>query len=160
MTTQSERDEAFLESLGWTVECQSPFEIRHTDGSFATGQAATMALMVLKADAASDEELESDRVSAKPVTDLLALIERVEKLQQVAAQLPESDYDRWKRCFELVFNEACSGRIRTLLDQLNLSFSYCDPDMDYEDDVRAYGDALSRLKDEITPFLAALPAEI
>ncbi len=29
-----------LETAGWTVECESPFEIRHTDGSFATGQAA------------------------------------------------------------------------------------------------------------------------
>lgn len=27
---------------GWEVECESPFEIRHSDGSFATGQAAYM----------------------------------------------------------------------------------------------------------------------
>lgn len=29
-----------LEAYGWFVECESPFEIRHEDGSFATGQAA------------------------------------------------------------------------------------------------------------------------
>lgn len=29
-----------LELLGWTVECESPLEIRHTDGSFATLNAA------------------------------------------------------------------------------------------------------------------------
>lgn len=29
-----------LKTEGWTVECWSPFEIRHNDGSFATGQAA------------------------------------------------------------------------------------------------------------------------
>lgn len=29
-----------LKSAGWTVECLSPLEIRHTDGSFATKQAA------------------------------------------------------------------------------------------------------------------------
>ena len=29
-----------LEEQGWTIECQSPFEIRHEDGSFASGAAA------------------------------------------------------------------------------------------------------------------------
>lgn len=36
------RDEKMLELNGWHVECYSPFEIRHEDGSFATGQAAHM----------------------------------------------------------------------------------------------------------------------
>lgn len=29
-----------LEENGWDVECESPLEIRHSDGSFASGQAA------------------------------------------------------------------------------------------------------------------------
>lgn len=29
-----------LAEAGWVVECISPFEIRHADGSFASGQAA------------------------------------------------------------------------------------------------------------------------
>lgn len=29
-----------LEHFGWTVECRSPYEIRHTDGSRATLNAA------------------------------------------------------------------------------------------------------------------------
>jgi len=33
-----------LEKYGWTVECYSPFEVRHDDGSFASGQAAKMVL--------------------------------------------------------------------------------------------------------------------
>lgn len=33
-------DLEILEEAGWTVECESPFEIRHEDGSFATGMAA------------------------------------------------------------------------------------------------------------------------
>lgn len=41
-----EEDIKLLEKLGWTVECESPFEIRHEDGSFATGQAAHVVLMV------------------------------------------------------------------------------------------------------------------
>lgn len=34
--------EEILNKNGWTVECSSPFEIRHDDGSFATGQAANL----------------------------------------------------------------------------------------------------------------------
>lgn len=37
-----------LESCGWEVECESPFEIRHRDGSFATRSAAAMVLFILK----------------------------------------------------------------------------------------------------------------
>lgn len=33
-------EEKALEYYGWTIECQSPFELRHEDGSFASGQAA------------------------------------------------------------------------------------------------------------------------
>jgi len=32
--------EALLSAEGWAVECWSPLEIRHEDGSFATNQAA------------------------------------------------------------------------------------------------------------------------
>ena len=31
-----------LEDAGWTVECEIPLEIRHKDGSFATGQAGQL----------------------------------------------------------------------------------------------------------------------
>jgi hypothetical protein len=30
----------YLEKEGWVIECESPLEIRHEDGSFATMQAA------------------------------------------------------------------------------------------------------------------------
>lgn len=33
-------EEKALERFGWTVNCKSPFEISHSDGSTATGQAA------------------------------------------------------------------------------------------------------------------------
>lgn len=39
-----DKDEALLNLHGWTVECKSPFEIRHEDGSFATLQAADVVL--------------------------------------------------------------------------------------------------------------------
>jgi NurA-like 5'-3' nuclease len=41
-------DKKILESNGWVIECESPFEIRHEDGSFASGQGALSVLYTLK----------------------------------------------------------------------------------------------------------------
>lgn len=43
----SSTDKKVLASHGWTVECESPFEIRHMDGSRATKQAAKAILSSL-----------------------------------------------------------------------------------------------------------------
>jgi len=37
-------DVELLKENGWEVECESPFEVRHVDGSFATGLAARIVL--------------------------------------------------------------------------------------------------------------------
>lgn len=50
-------DEEILEKFGWEMECESPFEIRHKDGSFATQQAAEIVLLAAK-DGWLDEEKE------------------------------------------------------------------------------------------------------
>ena len=44
----SREDEKLLEDAGWEVECESPMEFRHFDGSFAKGQAALCVLSDLK----------------------------------------------------------------------------------------------------------------
>lgn len=36
-----------LKDAGWTAECESPLEIRHHDGSFATLNAAKMVITLL-----------------------------------------------------------------------------------------------------------------
>ena len=41
-------DKEILTKNGWEVECESPFEIRHEDGSFATQQAAWIVLQDLR----------------------------------------------------------------------------------------------------------------
>ena len=41
-------DIKLLENNGWTVECESPFEIRTEEGSFARGEAASIVLSNLK----------------------------------------------------------------------------------------------------------------
>lgn len=43
---------------GWTIQCESPFEVRHADGSFAIGQAASMvAFCVIDGWYDEDEEI-------------------------------------------------------------------------------------------------------
>lgn len=37
-------DEEILGYYGWEVECESPYELRNIDGSFASGQAASCVL--------------------------------------------------------------------------------------------------------------------
>lgn len=44
----NKKDILLLESNGWELECISPFEIRHLDGSFATLNAAKTVLNNLK----------------------------------------------------------------------------------------------------------------
>ena len=45
-------DEQLLKKNDWVVECESPFEIRHTEtGSFASGIAVEMVLQNLKSKA-------------------------------------------------------------------------------------------------------------
>jgi hypothetical protein len=43
-------EEYLLKTNGWDVECESPFEIRHEDGSFASKQAAYYVLNELKSE--------------------------------------------------------------------------------------------------------------
>lgn len=46
--TQEDKD--ILDDNDWTLECESPFEIRHESGAFATGIAAQFILDDLKTD--------------------------------------------------------------------------------------------------------------
>lgn len=54
-------NEKLLESQGWTVECHSPLEIRHQDGSFATLNAARIVIDAIEEeDRKRQEELDAD----------------------------------------------------------------------------------------------------
>ncbi len=46
--------EQMLADAGWEVECQSPLELRHPDGSFASGQAAQCVIASLRDEACHD----------------------------------------------------------------------------------------------------------
>lgn len=34
------KEEEILEKYGWSIDCESPYELSHEDGSFASGAAA------------------------------------------------------------------------------------------------------------------------
>lgn len=44
----NDMDKELLEADGWTVECESPFEISNPDGSRATGRGAQYVLEFLR----------------------------------------------------------------------------------------------------------------
>lgn len=58
--------EEVLNKHGWFIECHSPYELRHEDGSFASGQAADMVC---------DSVLEND------------IIEEYEKIMEMADRI-------------------------------------------------------------------------
>lgn len=58
----------------------------------------------------------------------------------------------WDMAYSLVFSKDCSQRAGALFDELNISFDYYDPDMDYKDDVLAYATALNSACEHIALF--------
>jgi len=57
---RSMKDQDILERNGWSVDCESPFEISHEDGSTATGQAAYIVIGYLKQNKSEDEDEEAE----------------------------------------------------------------------------------------------------
>ena len=85
------------------------------------------------------------------VTELRARLSALQKI----VQMSESTVS-WRDKYSQVFSDAGSRRIYALFKDLNLDFSYYDPNLDYEDDVRAFVNALERRIDELQPMLDAL----
>lgn len=75
MTNSYEKLDALLTRNGWTLECESPLEIRHDEsGSFATGFAANLVIDNLRATAVPlqlyvDDQQEPPPVAAWPLDD-------------------------------------------------------------------------------------------
>jgi hypothetical protein len=58
--------EMMLNDMGWTVNCHSPFEIQHIDGSFASGQAAFMCIQPIYEEWLEyQEELRNKRIDSR-----------------------------------------------------------------------------------------------
>lgn len=141
------RDE-LLSLKGWMVECESPLEVRHHDGSRASGQAARIVI---------DALLEECRVDAQHRAKL------IEELQAVAsdvaltiddavskcAEKPEKTKFYWSRAYHRVFSPRVSDRVHDIAKELEQPFDYFDPDTAYKEDVRAFHAGLVKYISEL-----------
>jgi len=71
--------EIMLNDMGWTVICYSPFEIEHTDGSFARGQAAYMAVPAILEEWKEYQQ----ELNAKRKQELTMSIDNVRRLYEL-----------------------------------------------------------------------------
>ena len=118
--TPQQRD-AILEAQGWTLECESPMELRHyPTGDFASGFAARTLLTELLNSNNSDTEITAQqrRATLPEFTELFDRIAFVSHLATSAAANPTS----WKIAFNTAFSDSCTGRIHILLASLNIPF--------------------------------------
>lgn len=121
-----------LDRAGWLISSLHPLALRHeqTD-SLATGLAAVAVIESLKrvqdADPAS-RLAESARMAR-------AAIERAESA-------PSDLDDPWSVAYDEIFSDQISARAYQALSDLGARLDYYDPDSSYEDDARAFADAL------------------
>jgi hypothetical protein len=155
----NQTQEKLLEAKGWRVECLSPLEIRHHDGSFATQYAADCVIDRVVADAGiariADACQDSETRIGSTLRALNAHLAALLIIGEVAQA--ENNEDAWKVAFDLLFSEMGSRTIRNLCHSLNLGFSYYDPDSSYQEDVEAFLAALKELKGRISPLMGKIP---
>lgn len=154
----TDEDRELLEQNGWTITCESPFEIEHQDGSVATTLAAEYAVMGIIQDLKADAALEEDN-NNKPENAYLLYQRTAEKLNRAVAiaQLEDTE-DAWETVYDLVFSKNGNRVINKCLNALDVSFAdYYDPDTSYQEDVMAYIDALNRTTKKLERFSEALP---
>lgn len=97
----------------------------------------------------------------KLISEIISLSALVQQLSEAAQKdnvdrKPYSD-DPWERVYGVVFSQKVSRRVFEIVDELGGSLDYCDPDTSYEDDVRAFADALKEYTDRFRPEPEAEP---
>lgn len=148
----------FIESQGWTMECESPLELRHEDGSFASQQAAQHLLTNLSTEFKSQQENEHQFSSNEVIFDYLDIMSELNYLKSqidlfisntsVVNNWEDDSYIncqakiQWEEVYRLVFNKNMNQRISFLLKELNSELQYYDPDTNYQEDVLAFSNAL------------------
>lgn len=75
-------------------------------------------------------------------------IEKFFEIFEQAQHIIDSPIE-WSTKYDLIFSDAIKGAI----DEIGIWINWVDPDMDYEDDVRAYFGALEEKAKELKPLL-------
>lgn len=151
---------SLLEANGWTVECESPFEIRHDEsGSFATMLGAHAVVAELLSEMEEDmESRPADLTQAQAYAELEQVAARVKRVVDVAAAAGHEDGDSaqaseaWETAYALVFSDELSRRAYALGEMLNRPLNYADPDASHEADVLAFHQALADHVRKLRPF--------
>ena len=84
-------DEEILRQNGWIIECESPYEIRHSDGSFAAGNAIKIIINSLRDDSHPNKTIQFRYKNWKGV-------ESIRKVVPVEILFESTDYhkeDQW-----------------------------------------------------------------
>jgi hypothetical protein len=172
---QDDDFQRYLEVNGWTVECESPLEIRHEEGSFATLYAAKVLLGELEEQYKEERNVADKTVSADEeyphqhtFEKLLKLFDAMENYVNTAQEQEYKDKDRtdetdekmsrdayalWDTTYSLVFNKNLSTKIKDCLAELNVDLEYYDPDTSYKEDVLAYYEAVKSEVETLTKLI-------
>lgn len=121
-----------LDQAGWVVEILHPLSLRHeSTGSVATGlAAATLIESLLK----HNNQDPASRL-AESARMARATVERAESA-------PSEADDPWSGAYDEIFSDEIAARAYKALSDLGACLEYYDPDSSYEDDARAFADAL------------------
>ena len=150
--TLEQEDLDLLARNGWTITCESPLEIRHEAGSFASGLAARYALDEILNDLRNDNQV-------CQLTAYEVLIETVERLNRAFdVALTDKSYTAWEQAYAIVFSEHGSSLVSKCLEAITATpIDYYDPDTSYEDDVTAYMSALNEQMHNVKKFEDSFP---
>lgn len=152
----STHTEAILAIHGWTIECEHPQELRHEDGSFATGQAADLVIQsVTQSRYQKLDIFQRMAQSAGHLQDLSEMVDTwVTRVQMAKPTQSEADAEiQWQTLYDMVFTDAVNGQVHKLATTLGVSFTWDDPDGSYEDDVLAYNKALKAFVEGIAAII-------
>lgn len=154
---------AILEAQGWTVVCESPFEISNEESeSIATGYAAQLVVeSVLSSSARSTSGIDIANFNVQPsdksdtvhqIVDLAAQLDFIVNRAIFQSTLSYNNSEIvskiWKSTYDKVFSAEGSSTLLPLLRLISLElgltpFTWADPDSGYSDDVMAYHSAVS-----------------
>lgn len=167
---------SLLEANGWTVESESPFEIRHDEtGSFATMLAAESVVEGLLANLSDGDEddvegtpatksqselLEDQQEAFKQLVHLQEKATRYVATAQATAtgtgdEASAEEHEAWETAYHLVFSDEMTHRITKVLRKLDSPMAYYDPNTTYQADVCAYVTAIEEHVANLRPFLMA-----
>jgi hypothetical protein len=158
----------YLEDNQWTIECESPLEVRHAEGSFATNYAAKVLLNELHSQYKDEnvveietEEYETAQMKTfKKLEKVFNIMDNyIQAAWQVEKDYPvkESDedrlsptaYDVWKKTYNFVFDDEVSVKIRAYLTELDCKLNYYS-DYSYKEDLIAFYDNVKKEVDNLT----------